>query len=75
MARVLISLPDNLLARLDARASERQMTRNRLIRVLVEQEVAAGERFPGGEVHALLSEPGRYGGGSAEEIRRLRRSR
>jgi metal-responsive CopG/Arc/MetJ family transcriptional regulator len=41
MARVLISLPDNLLARLDARASERQMTRNRLIRVLVEQEVRA----------------------------------
>jgi metal-responsive CopG/Arc/MetJ family transcriptional regulator len=73
MARVLISLPDDLLARLDALASERQMTRSQLIRVLVEHEVTAAERCPRAEVRALLSEPGHYGGGSADEIRRLRR--
>ena len=75
VAKVLISLPDDLLARLDARANERQTTRSGLLRVLAEQELAAGERRRGAEISALLSEPGRYGGGSASEIRRLRRTR
>jgi len=42
MAKVMISLPDELLARVDARASERGSTRSATIRELA--EVAFGHR-------------------------------
>ena len=42
MAKVMISLPDELLARVDAHASERGSTRSATLRELA--EVALGER-------------------------------
>jgi len=42
MARVMISLPDELLARVDARASEEGITRSAALRALT--EAALGER-------------------------------
>jgi metal-responsive CopG/Arc/MetJ family transcriptional regulator len=42
MAKVMISLPDELLARVDARAGERGSTRSATIRELA--EVAFGQR-------------------------------
>ena len=75
MAKVMISLPDELLARLDARARERNTTRSGLLRVLAEQELAASRRSRSTEIASLLDAPRSYGGRGAAEVRRLRESR
>ncbi len=43
VAKVMISIPDKLLARLDARAKEAGETRSGLLQRLAERELEAGE--------------------------------
>jgi metal-responsive CopG/Arc/MetJ family transcriptional regulator len=75
MAKVMISMPDDLLGRLDARARQRGTSRSGLLRLLAEQELAVGDDQRQARLAELLSRPGHYGGTSAREIRKLRESR
>lgn len=75
MAKVMVSLPDELLRRLDQRARERRTTRSGLLRELSERELARSEGERATILSELLGEPGSYGGSSVPEIRRARTTR
>jgi metal-responsive CopG/Arc/MetJ family transcriptional regulator len=62
MAKVMISLPDELLARLDLEASRRRTTRSGLVQQLAKDalQVDQTERIEG--MRALHAKAGRYGG-------------
>jgi metal-responsive CopG/Arc/MetJ family transcriptional regulator len=51
MAKVMISIPDKLLERLDLRAKEVGETRSGFLQHLVEREVESGERREDRESH------------------------
>lgn len=75
MAKVMISIPDDLLERLDARARSNQETRSGLLRRLVEGELSAENARLRKEFEALLgkaTEP--MGGNAAQLIREDRNS-
>lgn len=75
MAKVMVSLPRELLDRLDRYARKRGTSRSGLLRRLAERELAREEQLRASRVEELLGEPGRYGGGAAAEVRRLRATR
>lgn len=56
VAKVMISIPDALLERLDARAKAAGETRSGLLQRLAEREVEAGERRRREEINRLLDE-------------------
>ena len=74
MAKVMVSLPDDLLERIDTQARARRESRSGFLRELAERElaVAASEQRAG--VEALLGEPARLGGDATRLIRADRRS-
>ena len=76
VAKVMISIPDSLLERLDARAREVQETRSGLIQRLAEREVEAAEGHMREEVERLLAQigPVDLGGDAARLIREDRES-
>jgi len=74
MAKVMISLPDELLASLDAEAGRRGTTRSGLIRSYVdeaERQRSLRRAARIGELMADLGDRG-HGGNSVEELKRLR---
>jgi metal-responsive CopG/Arc/MetJ family transcriptional regulator len=75
MAKVMISIPDDLLARIDALASSSQETRSGFLRRLAEQELgSAGDRRRT-EIEKLLAmATGPKGGDAAKLIREDRES-
>lgn len=75
MAKVMISIPDDLLARIDALANSSQETRSGFLRRLAEQELgSAGERRRT-EIEKLLEmATGPKGGDAAMLIREDRES-
>lgn len=56
VAKVMISIPDKLLERLDSRAKEAGESRSGFLRYLVEREVEVGERRRREEINRLLDE-------------------
>lgn len=56
VAKVMISIPDKLLERLDARAKALGETRSGLLQRLAESELEAGERRRQEEINRLLDE-------------------
>lgn len=56
MAKVMISIPDKLLERLDLRAKESGETRSGFLRRLVEREVETGEQRRREEINRLWDE-------------------
>lgn len=56
MAKVMISIPDDLLARLDLRAKESGETRSGFLQRLAEREVQAAEGRRREEINRLLDE-------------------
>lgn len=56
VAKVMISIPDKLLERLDLRAKEVGDTRSGFLQHLVEREVEVGERRRQEEINRLLDE-------------------
>lgn len=54
VAKVMISIPDQLLERLDTRARANRETRSGLLQRLVEREIEAGEGEWGEQVRKLL---------------------
>lgn len=56
VAKVMISIPDALLERLDARAKAGGETRSGLLQRLAERELEAGERRRQEDINRLLDE-------------------
>jgi hypothetical protein len=74
VAKVMISIPDNLLERLDAQARINRETRSGFLRRLVEQEISAGSTNRRKEFEDLLGPPVNMGGDAARLIREDRES-
>jgi predicted DNA-binding protein len=77
VAKVMISIPDNLLERLDAQARANGETRSGFLRRLAERELNADERHRREEIEELLDKatvPGGMGGDAAQLIREDRES-
>jgi HicB_like antitoxin of bacterial toxin-antitoxin system len=74
VAKVMISIPDNLLERLDAQARAAQETRSGLLRRLVERELSEQGDGRRKELEDLLGPPVHLGGEAAKLIREDRES-
>jgi hypothetical protein len=74
VAKVMISIPDNLLERLDARARANRETRSGFLRRLVEQEISVENANRRKEFEDLLGPPIDLGGDAAKLIREDRES-
>ena len=72
MAKVMISLPDRLLERLDAHAAERGSTRSATIRELAEAALGERERSLGQRMRALEGHASRHGGDVAVVLKEER---
>lgn len=71
----MISIPDDLLARLDAHARRLGTTRSGLLRGLVEHELAADGAARAARMRELLSNLEPHPGDSARFVREQRRAR
>jgi metal-responsive CopG/Arc/MetJ family transcriptional regulator len=74
MAKVMISLPDDLLARVDAHASERGRTRSAAIRELAQAGLGERERQLAARMHVLEGRATGHGGNAVETLKAGRRS-
>lgn len=74
MAKVMVSMPDDLLARIDARAASEHATRSGFLQRLAEQELARERAKRRARVEELLGEPVSLGGDAAKLIREDRES-
>lgn len=74
VAKVMISMPDDLLDRLDAQARANRETRSGFLRRLAERELEFDEARRRREIEDLLGPPLRMGGDSARLIREDRES-
>lgn len=70
VAKVMISIPDKLLERLDARASESRETRSGFLQRIAERELELTERHDREEIERLLDQiqPLDFGGISAAQL-------
>jgi metal-responsive CopG/Arc/MetJ family transcriptional regulator len=75
MAKVLISIPDELLDRLDRHVRQRGITRSGLLRELAERELTRDDVQRRNRIDELLSRARQHGGTSAADIRRFRTRR
>ncbi|HEV7399329.1 MAG TPA: type II toxin-antitoxin system HicB family antitoxin [Solirubrobacterales bacterium] len=74
VAKVMISVPDDLLERLDAQAKANHETRSGFLRRLAERELNAQHAERRKELEDLLGPPVHMGGGWAKIIREDRES-
>lgn len=74
VAKVMISIPDDLLERLDAMARANRETRSGFLQRLAERELRSGEARRREELEDLLGPPLRMGGDAARLIREDRES-
>jgi metal-responsive CopG/Arc/MetJ family transcriptional regulator len=75
MAKVMISMPDELLERVDAHAKKRAETRSGFLQRLAERAIAEDGTSRRRELEELLGPPVDLGGNAAELIRQSRDSR
>jgi hypothetical protein len=70
VAKVMISIPDKLLERLDARAKETHESRSGFLQRVAERELELAERHDREEIERLLGEiqPLDFGGLSAAQL-------
>jgi metal-responsive CopG/Arc/MetJ family transcriptional regulator len=70
VAKVMISIPDKLLQRLDARARETSETRSGFLQRIAERELGRAERHDREEIERLLDQiqPIDFGGVSAAQL-------
>lgn len=72
MAKVMISLPDGLLARLDSRAAERGSTRSATVRDIVESALGEQERLLADRMAELDGHAAGHGGDVAGALKASR---
>jgi metal-responsive CopG/Arc/MetJ family transcriptional regulator len=75
MAKVMISLPDTLLERIDAHVRAHRTTRSRFLREVAERDLAADDAARAADIRALLSYAGPRSGDNVRFIREMRRAR
>jgi hypothetical protein len=75
MAKVMISMPDELLARLDAQARANRETRSGFLRRLAERELDSTRAREREELEALLDKATVRGGMGGEAARLIREDR
>jgi len=74
VAKVMISMPDDLLERLDAQARANRETRSGFLQRLAERELEPSEARRRKEIEDLLGPPLHMGGKAAQLIREDRES-
>lgn len=74
VAKVMISMPDDLLARLDVQARANRETRSGFLRRLAERELASGQLEARKQMEELLGPALHMGGDAARLIREDRES-
>lgn len=74
VAKVMISMPDDLLDRLDAQARANRETRSGFLQRLAERELDSDEALRRKKIEDLLGPPVRLGGDAAKLIREDRES-
>ena len=72
MAKVMVSLPDDLLAEEDAEARRRGSTRSGVMRDFADRALRERRAARASAMAALLSEASAHGGDSAEQVKRTR---
>jgi len=72
MAKVMVSLPDELLGSLDAEAARRGTSRSGLLRHYVDEGLRHRGQARARRVEQLMTTPGRHGGKGVEELKRHR---
>lgn len=72
MAKVMVSLPDDLLGSLDAEVARRGTTRSGLLRHYVDEGLRQRGAQRARRVEALMGTPGLHGGKGVEELKRRR---
>jgi len=75
MAKVMISLPDTLLERIDAHVQVHGTSRSRFLREAAERELAIADAERAERIRKLLANPGHYRGDTVEFIKQMRRER
>ncbi len=75
MAKVMISLPDSLLERIDMHVRAKRTTRSAYLRELAERDLDTEDAARRERIRELLKNPGHHPGGTEEFIRQMRDSR
>jgi metal-responsive CopG/Arc/MetJ family transcriptional regulator len=75
MAKVMISLPDSLLERIDAHVRAHRTNRSRYFRELAERDLEMHDADRRERIRKLLENPGNFGEGTVEYIKQMRRER
>ncbi len=75
MAKVMISIPDETLRRIDALADQLQMSRSAFLRETAEREIERHREERKERVLAILGTAGPRGSGDTEWIKAQRRAR
>ncbi|MDN5796400.1 MAG: ribbon-helix-helix domain-containing protein [Intrasporangium sp.] len=72
MAKVMVSLPDDLLGALDAEAARRNTTRSGLLRDYVREGLRHRGQERARRVQLAMSEVGHHGGDGVRDLKRQR---
>lgn len=75
MAKVMISMPDELLSQVDRAARERGLTRSGFLQGLARERLADGEAVRRARIERLLASPGSFDGKGTQHVREDRRAR
>ncbi|HEU4703963.1 MAG TPA: type II toxin-antitoxin system HicB family antitoxin [Conexibacter sp.] len=75
MAKVMISLPDNLLERIDAHVQAHRTNRSAFLQDAAERMLVIEDAERAERIRKLLANPGHHGGNTVEFIKQMRRER
>ena len=69
MAKVMVSMPDDLLSEVDAEANRLGTTRSAVLRQFADSALRERRSDRAAAMRALLAHPGHHGGGAAERVK------
>lgn len=69
MAKVMVSMPDELLSEVDAEANRMGTTRSAVLRQFADSALRERRSDRAAAMHALLENPGHHGGEAAERVK------
>ena len=75
MAKVMISLPDSLLERIDTHVRARRASRSAFLQDAAERALAIEDAERAERIRKVLANPGHHGGDTVEFIKQMRRER
>jgi metal-responsive CopG/Arc/MetJ family transcriptional regulator len=75
MAKVMISLPDSLLERIDAHVQAHRTSRSAFLREAAQWQLDLQDEARRDRIRRLLADPDHHGGNTVEYIKQMRRER